>query len=93
MKIRAFTKAKQYFGGGELTEVAVLYGTDRAVVLGCRKILSYATNEICIARRKTNVSVIGSDLYCVSFAAGSATIAGKIMQLQVQTRNAKEGAE
>ena len=69
-------RARQYFGGGTLSEMVVLYGDRRATVRGCRKILSYDPKEICFAQRTRNIRLCGRDLRCVSFTRGSATVEG-----------------
>ena len=85
-------RARRYFGFGELTEVTVLYGNRRAVVRGCRKILSYSPVEIRLALGKRTVCIAGKDLCCVSFAAGCATVEGTLTSLSLQ-EIARKGEE
>lgn len=87
-----FRRAKAFFHAGELTDVIVLSGSDRAVVRGCRKILSYAPQEIRIAQRKQVVHIEGANLRCVSFAAGSTTVEGNIRSVSLARRTQKEEA-
>lgn len=72
------------FGAGELSDVITLYGDRRAVVRGCRKILSYAPEEIRIALGKRSVRLLGKELRCVAFAAGSTTVEGLIRSVSFE---------
>ena len=84
-------RAKRVFGSpGELTDVIVLSGSRRAVVRGCKKILSYALEEIVIVQSKQTVRLSGSDLRCVSFAAGSTTVEGRIRSIRLEQKPQKE---
>ncbi|MBE6530233.1 MAG: hypothetical protein E7680_06530 [Ruminococcaceae bacterium] len=78
------------FGGEELSDVIMIYGNRRAVIRGCRKILSYEPDEIRILLGKRSVRVSGKDLRCVSFAVGSTTVEGRIRSVSFE-ENQKEG--
>ncbi len=77
-------RERRFFDTQEVTDVTVLYGNRRAVVRGCRKILSYAPDEIRIALGKRVVRLIGKRLQCVSFAAGSSTVEGVIRSVTLE---------
>lgn len=56
----------------------VLEGQRRAVLYGCRKILSYSEEQIVLSLGRKSVSLCGKRLYCVSFSAGTVTVEGEI---------------
>lgn len=67
-----------YFGGMGANDFVLLSGNRRAVVRGCRKILSYAPGEICLLQNGRVVCLRGERLVCVSFSAAGVTIEGEI---------------
>lgn len=84
------TRVKRAFESGELTDVTVLYGNQRAVIRGCRKILSYAPDEICVALRRRTIRLTGKELLFTSFAAGSATVQGTIRSVVLEPAGNRE---
>ena len=58
--------------------VVVLRGQRAVTVYGCRKILSYSPCEIRLCVEKSELFVVGDDLLCTCFSAGSATVEGRI---------------
>ena len=60
------------------TDTAVLRGTHGACVYGCRRILHYAPERICLSLGKRRITVRGTGLLCTSFSAGCVTVAGEI---------------
>ncbi|MBQ2734260.1 MAG: YabP/YqfC family sporulation protein [Clostridia bacterium] len=58
--------------------VVVLRGQRAVTVYGCRKILLYSPREICLCVEKRELSVVGENLLCTCFSAGSATVEGCI---------------
>lgn len=79
------------FKADEMTEVTVLYGDHRAVIRGCKRILSYSPTEIQIALGRHIVCLEGMGLRCVSFAAGSTAVEGVLHSVTLQTIAKKEG--
>jgi sporulation protein YqfC len=61
-------------GGFGLT----LSGGSELVVRGCRRILRYEAEEICLSVGKTALTVRGKGLFCSAFGAGSVTVTGEI---------------
>ena len=59
-------------------DTAVLRGTHGACVYGCRRILHYAPERICLSLGKRRITVRGEGLLCTSFSAGCVTVAGEI---------------
>ena len=90
MRKKQSSEREGAFHPGELTDVTILYGNSRAVIRGCRKILSYAPNEIRIALSKQCVCVLGKGLRCVNFAAGSTTVEGLIRSVALESGCPKE---
>ncbi|MBQ9098131.1 MAG: YabP/YqfC family sporulation protein [Clostridia bacterium] len=58
-----------------------LSGQNELTVKGCRRILSYGRERICLALGKTVLCVMGSDLLCTAFCAGSVTVEGTVTGL------------
>lgn len=56
----------------------VLRGERSATVYGCRKILRYAKERICLSLGKRRVCVRGEELICTAFSAGTVTVEGRI---------------
>ncbi|MBR3895070.1 MAG: YabP/YqfC family sporulation protein [Clostridia bacterium] len=56
----------------------VLQGQRRVTVYDCRKILEYSPKEIRLAVMKCTLSVVGEELFCPSFSAGTVTVEGYI---------------
>ncbi len=79
-------RMRRRFGGGTLSEMTVLYGNRRATVRGCRKILSYAPEEIRLLLRGRELCLRGRELCCVSFAGGSATVEGILTAVELRER-------
>ena len=84
-------REKRFFDTQEVTDVTILYGNRRVVVRGCRKILSYAPDEIKIALGKRVVRLTGKRLQCISFAAGSSTVEGIIRSVALEDLPKREG--
>jgi len=64
-------------GGFGLT----LSGESELTVRGCKRILSYGSELICLRVGKTRLFVRGKGLFCTSFGAGCVTVSGRIMSL------------
>ena len=60
------------------SDTAVLRGAHGAAVYGCRRILFYAPERICLSRGKEKLCVRGRELICTSFCAGSVTVSGEV---------------
>ncbi len=60
------------------TDTAVLRGERGATVYGCRRILHYAPERICLCIGKRQVCVHGRDLICTAFNAGCVTVEGDV---------------
>lgn len=56
----------------------VVRGQEEATVHGCRKILLYSPDEICLQMRHRILCVQGADLCCVSFSGGTVSLEGRI---------------
>ena len=67
-------------------EMVVLHGAREATVYGCRRILRYGTEEICLAMYRKILCVSGERLICTSFSGGTITIEGEIRALQYRTK-------
>lgn len=66
-------------------ELVVLRGQCGVTVYGCRKILSYSPCEICLRVGKRRLSVLGEELCCTCFSAGSVTVEGRIRGVFYET--------
>ena len=55
-----------------------LSGGSELVVRGCRRILRYEAEEICLGVGKGALTVRGNRLFCSAFGAGSVTVTGEI---------------
>lgn len=64
------------------SDTAVLRGEHRVTVYGCRRILHYAPDRICLCIGKRGICISGRELICTSFNAGTVTVAGEILGLQ-----------
>lgn len=60
-------------------DTVVLRGEKSATVYGCRKILWYSPERICLLVEGRGVSVTGRSLYCASFSAGTVTLVGEVL--------------
>ena len=58
-----------------------LSGQSELEVRGCKKILSYGKDVICLALGKTALRISGEELFCAAFGAGCVTITGRIVTL------------
>lgn len=58
-----------------------LSGQSELTVRGCKKILSYGTDRICLALGKTVLCIEGEGLLCTVFEGGSVTVEGVICKL------------
>lgn len=58
-----------------------LSGQSELTVRGCKKILAYESDVICLAVGKTSLVVGGRDLFCTAFGSGSVTVTGEILSL------------
>ncbi|MBE6589098.1 MAG: hypothetical protein E7643_02860 [Ruminococcaceae bacterium] len=59
-------------------DTAVLHGERGATVYGCRRILCYSPERICLCIGKRHVFVQGKGLICTSFNAGCVTVEGQL---------------
>lgn len=56
-----------------------LYGDHTLIAYGCRRILLYMQEEICLSRgKKAVLRILGEDLCCTCFSAGAVTVQGRI---------------
>lgn len=60
------------------TDSVVLRGEKSATVYGCRKILRYSKENVCLHLGKRRVRVEGEGLVCTTFSAGTVTVEGCI---------------
>ncbi len=60
------------------SDSVVLRGDGCAVIYGCRKILCYEAERICLSIAGRGVCVFGRELICTAFSAGSVTVEGRI---------------
>ncbi|MBQ9784531.1 MAG: YabP/YqfC family sporulation protein [Clostridia bacterium] len=75
-KKRAHVK---HFGGDTFrADSIVLRGEKTATVYGCRRILRYGRERVCLLQAKRRVCVSGEGLICTSFSAGTVTLEGRI---------------
>ena len=58
-----------------------LSGQNELTVRGCRKILSYGAERICLSLGKTVLFIEGEGLLCTVFEAGSVTVQGWICKI------------
>ena len=56
----------------------VLRGERSVTVYGCRKILRYRADRICLSLGKRRLSIEGEGLICLSFSAGAVAMEGRI---------------
>ena len=56
----------------------VMRENTQATVYGCRRILRYEEERICLHIGKRSVCICGEDLVCTSFSAGAVTVEGWI---------------
>ena len=59
-------------------DTLVLRGEDAAVVYGCKRILLYERARICLSLGSRQITLMGDDLICTAFTAGTVTVEGKI---------------
>lgn len=59
-------------------DTLVLRGETAAVVYGCKRILLYEKDRICLSLGNRQITLMGEDLICTSFTAGSVTVEGVI---------------
>ena len=74
-------RLRQRYGSDSMVrgrEMIVLRGRGSVTLYGCRRILRYAKEEICICLGKRTVAVYGRHLICTCFSAGSMTVEGVI---------------
>ena len=56
----------------------VLRGESEMTVHGCKKILQYSTDRICLLMRGRQLCIRGNGLFCTSFSGGVITLEGRI---------------
>ena len=61
-----------------------LSGQQQLTVRGCKKILAYGPECICLSLGTVSLSVLGSDLLCTVFEAGNVTVEGEIACLRFE---------
>ncbi|MBQ8415322.1 MAG: YabP/YqfC family sporulation protein [Clostridia bacterium] len=66
--------------GGDLflKDTLVLRDERSAVVYGCKRILLYEKDRICLSLGNKQITLLGEDLICTAFTAGSVTVEGVI---------------
>lgn len=57
---------------------AVLRADRSVTVYGCRKILYYGRESVCLDVGKRRLRVMGEELICTAFTAGTASVEGRI---------------
>lgn len=77
-------RVRRRYGGGIFSEMTVIYGNRRVTVRGCRKILSYAPEEICLELHGREICLRGRDLRCVSFTGGCVTVEGVLTDVALK---------
>ena len=65
----------------ERRELIILKGDSHATLYGCRRILLYSPCEIRLCIGRCEVSLLGEELLCTCFSAGSITVEGQIRAL------------
>lgn len=60
-------------------DLVVLRGQRSACVYGCRKILQYSPERICLQSGKRVVELVGKGMICTSFSGGAASVKGRIL--------------
>ena len=58
-----------------------LSGKGELTLCGCRAILAYSAEEVCLSLGRLCLRVGGDGLLCTAFGAGSVTVAGHIRSL------------
>lgn len=71
-------------------EMVVMRGQSGVTVYGCRKILLYSPCEIRLRVGKKELSVLGKNLFCTCFSAGSVTVEGQVSGVLYRTVDASE---
>ena len=56
----------------------ILRGESEMTVHGCKKILQYSTERICLLMRGRQLCICGNGLFCTSFSGGVITLEGRI---------------
>ena len=59
----------------------MLSGERELTVRGCKRILTYGSEEIALALGATSLTVRGHELVCTSFSGGAITVVGEILSL------------
>ena len=77
----------------------VLHGDSGITVYGCRKILRYHPDCICLLAEKRQVRIEGEGLVCTAFSAGSVECVGRLAGVSfckeacAQCQRGREGEE
>ena len=71
-------RIKRRFAPMLRADSGVLRDDTAAVVYGCRKILRYEEDRICLSAPRRCVCVRGRGLICTAFSAGAVTVEGSI---------------
>ncbi|MBQ9773233.1 MAG: YabP/YqfC family sporulation protein [Clostridia bacterium] len=72
-------RASERLMGDMLCADSVVLRGDRGVTAyGCRRILHYAADRICLSLGKRKLSVTGEGLICLSFSAGTVAMEGRV---------------
>ena len=61
-----------------VSDTLILRGDSRVIVYGCRRILQYAPERICLRVGKRKLFIVGRGLICASFSGGAVTLTGRI---------------
>ncbi len=72
------THVMRFTGDMFRADSIVLRGERTATVYGCRQILRYAKECVCLSLGKRRACVEGEGLICTSFSAGTVTVEGRI---------------
>lgn len=73
--------------------LVVLRGQSEASVYGCRKILLYTPQKICLALRKRSLCILGESLSCSAFSGGAVTVEGRIETVRYEKTVAERKEE
>ena len=66
-------------------EMVILRGQSTLTVYGCKKILHYSPERICLQLTGKELLIMGESIYCTCFSHGSVTVEGKINAISYST--------
>ena len=71
------------------SDTVILRGQSDAAVYGCKKILLYSPQRICLGARKRMIILSGEGMICSSFSGGTVTVKGRINRVSFEKPNGK----